>query len=123
MACDRFVYWKGEYGPRPSRDTLGHIIEDYLGGAAKEIKWDKDRFFVTLQGQTSSPFRRSQRLPLLIDSLCRVTHHDRWIEVWPDGKCCDIITRQADEYTSAVADGLQALLLRFYEASEEKPKK
>jgi len=117
MSADRFVYWDPK-GKRPSRDLLGHIIEDYFGAAARDIVWNDDRFFIHLPGETSNPLRRVPNALEYPNS--RPT---RWIEVWPDGKCCDIITRQADEYTSAVADGLQALLLRFYEASEEKPKK
>ena len=37
---------------------------------------------------------------------------ERWIEVWPDPDCksVDVMTRQGDDVTHAMADGLARLL-------------
>lgn len=48
MATDRFVYF--EPGGVPSREDVGTIIEDYLGGVMRSKEWGGGRWTVSLTG-------------------------------------------------------------------------
>jgi hypothetical protein len=105
MACDRFIYWNDDQ--RPTKDEIGKILEDYFGAFATEIRWNQDRFVVSLVGDGTSMFNR-------VSGAYRVPNGSRWIEVWMEKGSLDVITRLADNATSALADELARRLARFY---------
>jgi hypothetical protein len=87
-------------------------LEDYLGEVATEIRWGQDRFFITLVGKHSHPFKRILT-PAPYEP--EPEFNGRHIEVWVAKDCLDVLTRQQDEFTSGVADGLAAAFVRFWE--------
>lgn len=111
MGADRFVYWKEK---KPSKEEIQKILEDFIGGAGTLAEWGNGRFGIDLKGENSFPFRR------IPDAL---KHHfpikERFIEVFVHPHCIDILTRQADEYTHSVAEGMAAMFARFFEGSRD----
>lgn len=108
MASDRFIRW-GE--DRPTKEQIQFVLEDYFGSAA-EVKWDKDRFYVTLPGKPSFPFRR------IVPDMARAaeTQDERWIEVWMNEDSLDVMTRMMDHYTNDLARGLTAVIANYWQA-------
>lgn len=114
MASDRFVTFKPKN--TPSREDLEFTLSDYLLGIGV-VEWEKDRFFVTLPGQVTSPFRR------IPEAHPRTKMEDprvRSIEVIPSKNKVDVLTRSMDEVTCVLADGYAALLARFWEGTLEE---
>ena len=117
MALDRFVRWR--LG-KPTDVELRMIIEDYVRGVGtledKPQKNGRPWFFITLPGKPSHPLTRisdvSKRPP--------PPDKERWFEVFVDDDSVDVMTRQSDEFTGVVADGLGTLLARFYKAEIER---
>lgn len=100
MAHDRFIYWTDQ---RPTREEVEQVLRDYLGGVG-ELRWnndDQNRFYVELPGTPTHPLAT-------IDSKTEIYGHlDRWIEVCvADDEPMDIITRQMDPFTNAIAADL-----------------
>jgi hypothetical protein len=120
MANDRFV----RFGKRrPARDDVRKALEDYMTGAGR-VERVKDRFFVYLRGKGSHPARRlagahpSAKVAAAKEgSLYRA---ERFIEVWVDKAVVDVITRQADDYTNAVADGFVEFLTTFWDGTVDR---
>lgn len=117
MASDRFVNWKP--GKKPTRQEVQLVLEDFFVGAATEIRWDKDRFFVTLVGKHSNPLKRVSDSPL-VKMEPEPGWEGRHLEVWLGSKSLDVLTRQQDEFTNRVADGLAALFARYWEGELEE---
>jgi hypothetical protein len=111
MALDRWVYFRGE--ARPTREQLGQLLEDFFGQAG-EVKWDRDRFFVVLVGKPSHPLKRMPGVPSWMAATSEEAEK-RWIEVWMDEKCVDVMTRMSDAFTNALAHGLAELIARFWD--------
>lgn len=105
MALDRFVHWNGA---APTKEQLQAAIYKYAEGInPKEPPlWHHDRWIIPLCGT-----------PGTIDKGTL----DRWVEVWSDEHCVDVITRQADDITNAIADGLAKLLARRFDGRIEEP--
>ena len=124
MASDTFVYWNEE---RPTKDDLHACLQDYLAEIATEIRWDRDRFFVTLVGRPSFPFARvGPSTPAMRQAeLERAVGADgtprpRWFEVVIDSESIDVITRQADEITMNIARSFAALCARAWDGGLDK---
>jgi len=118
MACDRFVYWKER---KPTQAEVEAVLHNFLGDAALEIKWHGDRFFVLLVGTKTLAFKglgHPHEKAFLADNA--PPHHKRYIEVWLDSECLDVMTRHGDEFTNAVADGLVAAFVRFWQGQLEE---
>ena len=113
MAVDRFV----RFGDRkPTLDELKYILEDYIEGVGLiSHSHNGSVWFVKLPGKPSFPFKR------IYPEMGSQVHEERWFEVWlgslPDN--IDVITRQADELTSVIADGYAQIVARFFEASQQ----
>jgi hypothetical protein len=88
MARDRICY------PGPARS--------YVGDAGIVAAGRDNRLVVTLEGCRSWVFVLPAMEP----------HADRWFEVFRNAEHIDVITRQADEFTNAVADGYFAAIVR-----------
>lgn len=118
MGMDRYARVKRlkKGAPLPNKPTPEQfqiILEDYIGEAGA-VNTDLSRegssaWFVVLKGKPSFPFKR------IHPSLDHVTHDERWVEVYLEEKGqIRVTTRQADEYTNNVADGIVQMLARFY---------
>jgi hypothetical protein len=114
VACDRFVSWNTER--RPTREEVASVIVDFCGGAATEVKWERDRFFVLLVGTTSAPLKR---IPGVAPLVASDDGGERWLEVWFDDESLDVLTRHQDEFTHAVALGLAKVFARFWDGKLE----
>ena len=107
MARDVFVHWKSE---APSTQDVQAALEDYTAGLGAQITWAQDRFMVTLPGVPSYPFQRvgpateAQRKAWVLSAReDDGSPRRRWFEVWLDDESMDVITRDMDEITNAVA--------------------
>jgi hypothetical protein len=109
MASDRFVNWKK--GKRPSKFEVETVIRQFFDSVATEIKWDKDRFMVTLVGKGSHPLKGIIGVGSLLPEA-----DERWIEVIVGKNNLDVLTRRADEFTCCCANGLAAVFVRFWQA-------
>lgn len=97
MALDRFVY----FDRMPHMNAIQDNLDGYLFDFGAEVKWDKDRWFVTLPGKPEIDPRIGARL-----------HDERWFEVWIGEDCVDVITRQTDELTNVIAEGFARRIAR-----------
>lgn len=102
MARDVVIRWK----EKPTKKQIGYVLRDFFNGAATEIRWKKDRWFITLPGKPKKALGRV----VDFDFPCR--DDERWIEVWPDpkGKSLYLMTRMQDHYTNALVDGMAKLI-------------
>lgn len=120
MARDTFVYFKKD--KMPKRTELQVVLEDYTAGLAKEIRWDKGRFFVTLPGTVRNPLLRvlPKDTPYARAAQEEASDAtDRWFEVWVGTDNINVITRRMDEVTNAVARGFAVLCARWWDGKIE----
>jgi len=110
MAADRFVLWKSE---KPTQEEIQFVLEDFLGEVATEIRWDTDRFFVTLVGKYSHPLKRVVTSPIARRDI-EPGWDGRHLEVIVGKADLDVLTRRQDEFTMRVADGLADVFARFW---------
>jgi len=115
MALDRFVYWKED--KIPTRDQIQLALEDYVRDLATEVKWDKDRFFVTLPGTCSHPLARLSDWSGV--RAMAEEKRERWFEVYVAKDSIDVMTRQMDEVTNNIAEGFAKLCARWWEGKFE----
>jgi hypothetical protein len=103
VARDVILKWNGA---APPNDAILSAIKTFFGGAygtrgqnGNSPEWDRDRWFVTLPGTNPA-----------------APEGCRWIEIWPspDGACLYVMTRQQDDFTNALADGLARSLRRQF---------
>lgn len=116
MALDRFVVWTDQV---PTQAQVEQVLINFFGGAAT-IEWkpEQQRFYCTLPGKNTFPFKdlvpkdRSDRAQSKYEAPFDV----RFIEVFLGQDSLDIITRMQDEYTNAISQGLQSMFCRFWGA-------
>jgi hypothetical protein len=125
MATDRNIHWTapsglntGEQWARlPARSDLGRLCRDYTRGLAVSVRWHRDRYIVTLPGESRSALHR------IAGKRNYERGRRRCVEVWAgvvgDRYVVDVMTRSADEITSAVAEGLAALVARQWGGTRE----
>lgn len=121
MARDVFVYFKK--GKKPSRAELQTVLEDYTAGLAREVRWQSDRFIVTLPGTVRNPLVRvlPKNTPHARAAQAEVSEAtERWFEVWIGTDCVDIITRMMDEVTNSIAYGFAKLCARWWSGEIEE---
>ncbi len=119
MALDRFVYWRGRI---PKKEEIQTLLEDFIGGAGV-VSLDKDRFFINLVGRKSYPLKRQAGISISRQKLWVDDEQDRkerWIEVFIAKDSIDIITREQDDLTNCLADGLRDICIRFFRAETEE---
>lgn len=118
MAADWFVYFpKGEV---PSKEDVGKALEDYLGAYATRVYWQRDRWFAVLVGTKSWPFKRLEPPDSrMAQAAALETEEERWIEVWLDNECIDVMTRHSDEATNNLASGFAKLAARYWKGRLE----
>jgi hypothetical protein len=105
MAFDRFVYFKKK--AMPKKADLGKALKAYVAGAGR-VYWERDRFYAVLPGKPSHAVQHKYPMPKEIHSS------ERWVEVWLGDNCVDVMTRCADQYTNAVADGFVKICVDYY---------
>lgn len=108
MATDRIMYWRQK---KPSIKEVAVILEDYLGFP---VEIEGPRIFGGIPGKPSFPFKR------VTDFQHTFDHDERWIEVFYDDNSIDVITRGADEFTNAIAEGFYALMMRYCQGATER---
>jgi hypothetical protein len=118
MAADRFVYF--DKGKRPSKADVGKALEDYLGAFMISREWGGGRWTAKLVGNNSWPLRRVVDMEDTFYQRMAKGYEEeatraRWIEVYLHPDSIDVITRQHDEATNALAAGFVRLLARFWE--------
>jgi hypothetical protein len=113
MACDRFVYWK-DNKKAPTLKDVQVVLEDYVGGAGM-VKLHEGRLYAVFHGKPSYPFRRVKGYEEMRHAAEQ--HDERWMEVFVDKDNLDVITRQTDEFTGAVAEGFAQLAARFWDGT------
>lgn len=106
MARDRFIRFAEGLGP--SNEKLQEELNKYFQESGK-IEWFEKsyRFFVSLKSHTEP---------------ARWEHpgEERYIEIFRDVDYVDVITRMADDFTNAVANGCARRIARvFYGNLEE----
>ena len=109
MACDRFVYWNER---KPTREQINELLWDFLGTFCLSIEWNSDRYIATLRGPATRMFKRQ--------GTNRGHRPDRFMEIWLSKKSMDVITREADDATNALADEFARRCAKFYEATYEE---
>ncbi len=107
MALDRFITFKGK---KPPKADLLVLCNNYLGGTGK-VEVSEDRVTLTLPGKGRSAFAG------IVEAYQEHPHADRWIEVVYGSGTFDVLTRNQDNFTNAVADGLAQDIARFWEGS------
>lgn len=120
MALDRFVYWRDE---RPTFDEVVRVIRNTLGyaGVIEEKSGKKGAVWlvVTLVGKPTNALEGiAPNLPPSSEMLPA----ERWFEVFfHDDRAVDVLTRQQDEFTNAVAKSVADTLRRYWAGSDEPP--
>ena len=112
MARDLFVYWQDD---KPSQEVLGLVLRNYLGEIG-EIEFKNSTWFCTLPGKRTHPFKN---VPGFAQKACVDGAEERWFEVfWHDDEinAIDIITRQQDDFTNAVAVGFAEICVLSWKA-------
>jgi len=127
MALDRFV----NGCKRPvTRPELQSLLEDFFGPEAT-IRWDKDRFFVTLGSRVTCPLRRLMPESSVVKAFLEEPPQERALEVWLStgswvdgsyyrpGTTVDVIARHTDSYTNSLAAGLAQWIANYWEGTLE----
>ena len=112
MATIRKLKWRKDHPSLPDQAQILFVVSKYLGGAGKQ-SWregDPSSCFVTLAGKWSCARRKT---PTTLQSKERV------IEIWLlHDWDIQIITRNVDDFTYAVADGIEAAIRKNYPGSK-----
>lgn len=112
MAQDRFINFNER---RPSRAETESVLRHFIGDAGVVV-WDAEqsRFMIHLVGSGSFPFIEIAGVPEWSRTHAQYHPDGRWIEVMYTDTQFDVLTRQQDEYTNAVADGIARAFARFW---------
>jgi len=94
-------------------------------GETGKVKWDEEghRFYAIFPGKPSGALRRAAPdLAFPWGDDPQFYHQERWFEVYLDKNDghIDVITRIADEFVNAVADGFANLCARVWEGTREE---
>ena len=116
MAQDRMLYWKQD-GKKPTREDIQCLLEDFANGVGTITTVD-DQWYWSLPGTSS--FHLKRLVDADIAQTRKVALRDRrWIEVYVDETHGDVMTRNQDAFTSALADGLAATITLHWDADYE----
>lgn len=105
MACDRFIFFNKS--PRPSSDNISMLLNNFMG-CAGSITRESDRFLISLPGINTNAL-------LNISSVVKPSERtERYIEVIEGSDYWDIVTRQHDEFTNALAQELANIIAKYW---------
>lgn len=116
MALDRFVYWRDKC---PSPMQIKAALIHYMGGVG-ELEDKGHTIIVHIPGGVNHvPERLADPDYEWSEKDKRTRPSKRWFEVFiaEDDRNIDIITRQMDEFTNALADGFLSLTARLWDGS------
>lgn len=113
---DQFIHF--DKGKRPTKDELRDVMVAYLGEYATSLPYWKDgRWHIMLVGKGSTAWTPSLG-PSPPPELVR---EERFLELFcDDNKTIDVITRQQDEATNKLAEGLADIIARFWGGRVER---
>ena len=112
MASDRYIRW---HPRRPTPKKLDPVIR-YFFGDGVHISYLHDHcWIIELPGKPQNRGLPGHQIPA--DELYQKR---RCIEVHPGTKCVDVLTRRADPFVSAIADGLTVFIARALGGSIEE---
>jgi len=112
MARDIFIQFKKDR--KPTKVEVQHLLEDYFKDIATDVRWDGDRFFVSLPGTPTNALGRIKGAHTL-GRIKGEPDRTRWIEVVRNNATLwDVLTRGMDEVTNAMAEGVVEILARFW---------
>lgn len=118
MSFDRTIV----FNETPSIDDVRAACVRYLGAAGAVHDEGAECFTLVLAGSSQGPFDPELYGDQLDAVLARgvVYPHERFVEVWRSERSVAITTRRADEYTSAVAEGIAAFVARRWDGKREQ---
>lgn len=96
MARDRIITWNQKAGRRPGAKQVEKAVKEFFGPRGPSVETDSDRLYIA-------------------------TSKDHWIEVALDSGVVDVITRQANAQTNAIADRLTMALAKRFKGDFEDP--
>lgn len=115
MALDRFIYWQDK-SKTPNIEELHPVLEDFFNGAG-EVTWVSDRLIIDLLGASCFPHR------IFLDghmvNPVEAPRNERFIEVFVGEDNVDVITREADPYTNAIAVGIVKMISVLWQGKTE----
>jgi len=119
MGTDRLITWTTT--ERPTRDEIGQALTRYINTSGK-VEWldDRSRFYAEVNGDAMNPFiwKDEAASAELFAPPCNV----RGFEVYvADGEPTDVITRGADAFTGAVAEGFAAAIAYRWKGTRGLP--
>ena len=112
MAQDRFIYWE-DNTKRPSIEELEETLRRYLHCGDEVERQGDITLIATLPGTACHVWRPD--LDAVEHEMGGAKNRERWFEIYcnPDSTY-DVLTRHADEFTNAIADGFAALVARYW---------
>jgi hypothetical protein len=119
VSLDRNIRWKRAQD-MPPRKALGQVLRDFMGEAGA-VRWHGDRWFMSFESPNSLALGRQSPLVEPMAALLAREPRERWIEVWPSEKLLvvDVMTRQQDEFTNALAVGIVEVIARWWKGEVE----
>lgn len=110
MALDRFIYWQDT---KPSRDEVTTALSRFMGKLGTTEEKD-DRIYVLIPGEPDHPFTDRYRDEERINP-----RGGRWIEVVFGEDCIDVLTRDQDPLTNAIAESFATSCAKWWRARLE----
>lgn len=110
MPTDRVIHWQEQC---PTEVEIEDALCRYVNASGR-IEKPADRFMVTLIGGSKNPFPRAVDAEIFAPPF-----EVRMFEVYVDAKYVNVMTRQQDEFTSAVAEGFAAAIARKWNGRRE----
>lgn len=122
MALDRFITFHASV---PTSESIDALLRNFVGEAGtieKQLHPQLDHWIITLPGHLTfaladepTAMTNFVHLPFVDDD------RGRWIEVFiHHGPLqIDVLTRQMDEFTNAVADGIANVITRYWQGSRD----
>lgn len=111
MATDRFIRFANLPAEPITPRAVADLCQGYLGDTAV-VEPSELMVVALLRAPTSSPFRHLPEYATV--ARAQGGRPERLFEVYIEPTCLDVITRGADPFTSAVADGFADVLATFY---------
>lgn len=121
MGTDRFISFSKEH-PCPSIEDVETALKSYVTEAGVVTRHDPTLVSVKLVGRSSiiaSAFPGNEWLNGLTEKS-RLNRSERHIEVNITGGQMDVITRQGDEFTHALAMGFVEFAVRYWHGVAEE---
>ncbi len=116
MGTDRFITFPDKARPCPSIEDVETALQSYVTEAGVLTRHDPTLVSVKLVGRSSiiaGAFPGNEWLNGMSEKT-KLHRSERHIEVNITGGMMDVITRQGDEFTSALANGFVEFAVRYW---------